>query len=120
MAQLWFKAKRYRWGWTPVSIEGWIVVAIFVGLVVAGALVFASQLRAGADPRRAWVLFALWIAVVAGAFIAFCYAKGEKPRWRLGAVGARRAIPGARVKPVRQRAVPTSSPSAVQDLTRAG
>ena len=84
MAQLWFKAKRFGWGWSPASIEGWIVLAIYIALVVAGAVVFATQLRAGAVPRRAGLLFALWIAAVAGVLIAVCYAKGEKPRWRWG------------------------------------
>ena len=84
MTQLWFKAKRYGWGWTPSSIEGWIVIAIFVALVAAGVVVFTTQLRAGADPRRAGLLFALWIGVVVGGLIAICAAKGEKPGWRWG------------------------------------
>lgn len=84
MTQLWFKAKRYGWGWTPSSIEGWIVVAIFVVLVTAGVVVFLTQLRAGADPFRAGLLFALWIAVLVGVLIAIGCAKGEPPRWRWG------------------------------------
>ena len=36
----WFGPKRIGWGWTPVSWEGWLVTALFVAVVGAGAITF--------------------------------------------------------------------------------
>ena len=84
MAKVWFKARRYGWGWTPVSIAGWAVVALSVVLAVAGTAVFLYELRNGADPVLAAILFSLWIAFLAIATTAIGYAKGEPPGWRWG------------------------------------
>lgn len=27
---MWFRAKRYGWGWRPVTWQGWAVVAVWV------------------------------------------------------------------------------------------
>ncbi len=72
----WFRAKRYGWGWTPLTWQGWAALAAFVALLVADALVF--------PPRQA---LAAYIACVVGLtvlFLAVCWLKGEPPRWRWG------------------------------------
>jgi hypothetical protein len=84
MAKLWFRAKRYGWGWTPATLEGWLVIAGFVALIVVGAVVYVHQVRAGADRSLAAVLFGLWVALLIGGVAAIGYAKGEPPRWRWG------------------------------------
>jgi hypothetical protein len=84
MTKLWFKARRYGWGWTPATIEGWTVVAAFLVLAVVGTVVFVHEIGAGADPRRAGLLFLLWNAVLGGAVTAIAWATGEPPRWRWG------------------------------------
>ena len=36
----WFAPRRrFGWGWTPVSWQGWLVVAAIIGVVVAIAIV---------------------------------------------------------------------------------
>jgi large subunit ribosomal protein L4 len=36
----WFPVKRYGWGWgLPTAWQGWAVLAVFAGLMVAGSLV---------------------------------------------------------------------------------
>src|SRR5215472_16377344 len=30
MDHLWFRAKSYGWGWTPASVEGWLVLGLFM------------------------------------------------------------------------------------------
>jgi len=85
MTKLWFKARSYGWGWTPASIEGWLVIAVFLVLVLAGAAVFAHQVRAGAGTGVATWLFVLWIVLLSGLLTAIAYATGEPPRWRWGA-----------------------------------
>lgn len=81
---LWFKARGYGWGWTPVTVEGWIVVAAFLVLVLAGVAVLLWKLRAGADPGRAALVFALWIAVLSAVLTGVAWATGGPPHWRWG------------------------------------
>ena len=84
MQRLWFETRRYGWGWTPASPEGWLVVAVFLVAVGASAAVFVYRLRQGSDPTRAITLFIIWIAILAGVLIAVCWLTGERPRWRWG------------------------------------
>ena len=84
MDKLWFRARDYGWGWTPVSTEGWLVMLVFVAAISFGAWWFTSSLRSGADPQRATILFLVWVAVAVAALIAIAWATGERPRWRWG------------------------------------
>jgi hypothetical protein len=81
---LWFKARAFGWGWTPVSIEGWIVVFVLLALIVAGTGVFIYELNAGANPRSANLLFIGWIGLLVGLAILIGWLKGERPHWRWG------------------------------------
>jgi hypothetical protein len=85
MTKLWFKARSFGWGWTPVSVEGWVVVVVFLVLVLAGTAIFMYQIRGGADQGLATVLYLAWVALLVGALVAIGYATGEPPRWRWGA-----------------------------------
>lgn len=71
----WFPAKRYGWGWgLPTVWQGWVVLAIFGLLVLAGAVFLL--------PSRGQVVFLAYTALLSGALIAVCWAKGEPPSWR--------------------------------------
>jgi hypothetical protein len=40
----WFPAKRYGWGWgLPMTWQGWLVLAAFLALVVAGTFLFPPR-----------------------------------------------------------------------------
>ena len=84
MTRLWFRARAYGWGWTPVTIEGWLVVIAFLVALAAITAVFVYQVRHGAvqGPAILWFLAAL--AVLSGILIAVCWATGERPHWRWG------------------------------------
>jgi hypothetical protein len=72
----WFRAKRYGWGWTPATWQGWAALAAFVALLAADARVF--------PPRTS---LAAYIACAGGLTLllaAVCWLKGEPPRWRWG------------------------------------
>jgi len=84
MNPLWFKARRYGWGWTPVTIEGWLVMLGFIVAVGIVTAIFLYQLRQGGDPRWAALLFILMLMVLSGLVIAVCWVTGERPRWRWG------------------------------------
>lgn len=78
---LWFKAKTYGWGWTPATWEGWVVVAVYVGLVVA----LVRRIEEGVHSARETILeVTLPIIVLTTILIAISYWKGEPPRWRWG------------------------------------
>ena len=73
---VWFAAKRYGWGWGwPCAWQGWVVFAVWLGLVSGTAFLLA--------PTH----LALWlasIAVLSAALFVVCLIKGETPRWRWG------------------------------------
>lgn len=77
----WFKAKRYGWGWTPATWEGWLVLALAIGAIVLfsrNAEVYASK------PVDLMVQVVLPSVLTIAALITVCWFTGEKPRWRWG------------------------------------
>jgi hypothetical protein len=83
MTHLWFRAKTYGWGWTPASIEGWLVMGVFLVGVVVDAVVLQHRLQTG-DPATAWAVFFGVLAVLVAALSAICWLTGERPRWHWG------------------------------------
>ena len=70
----WFRAKRYGWGWgLPCAWQGWVVFAIFFGLLGVGAFVLR--------PVTELIAYAV---VLSGLLIGVCWVKGEPPHWRWG------------------------------------
>lgn len=73
----WFPAKRYGWGWgLPKVWQGWVVMAIFGLLLVAGAVFLL--------PSRGQIAFVIYSALLCVLLVAVCWAKGEPPAWRRG------------------------------------
>ncbi len=84
--QLWFRAKRYGWGWTPATWQGWLVTTVYVAGVVVWAVHVASRPDATIGwhyGARAW-LIALPILLWTVMFMAVGWIKGERPRWHWG------------------------------------
>ena len=75
MTKLWFKSKSFGWGWTPCSIEGWLVTIAFISALI----ILAFTLREDNTTS-----FLLWLVSLMAVLIIICYKKGEKPRWRWG------------------------------------
>ena len=72
----WFRAKRYGWGWTPCTWQGWAILAAFVALLAANALAF--------PPRRDFPAYIAGVVGLIVLLVAVCWLKGEPPRWRWG------------------------------------
>jgi len=72
----WFRAKSYGWGWFPVTWQGWAVLAVFLALVMAGAVLVL--------PRFGVLIFDLYVVVLAALLIIVCWRTGEPPGWRWG------------------------------------
>lgn len=91
--QYWFRARRYGWGWTPCTLEGWIVT-IFAGFaLVGGDLTIALFAREVAHSTVVeWRLSAGgyigivlgWNALVLVPVIWICWKTAEAPGWRWG------------------------------------
>lgn len=76
--KLWFRAKRYGWGWTPCSWEGWLVIIVSILLIILST----SQLDK--TSKEIPFLFFFRIVVIITILLLICYKKGEKPGWRWG------------------------------------
>jgi hypothetical protein len=79
--KLWFKARRYGYGLSPATWEGWLVVGITLAAVGA-ALLIASVATSSEGTFVAIVVPATFVIVA--VFIVVAFAHGEKPRWRWG------------------------------------
>ena len=74
--EIWFPAKRYGWGWgLPCRWQGWVVLGVWIVLMGLSAWLLLPK-HYGLFQGAVWTL--------AGALIAVCWWKGEKPRWRWG------------------------------------
>lgn len=79
--KLWFKAKRYGWGWTPCTFEGWLVIAIFVLVEWLDFRRLDMYSHSASDTLRPFFIDTFVAAMV---LLWICYYKGEKPGWRWG------------------------------------
>jgi hypothetical protein len=76
---LWFKKKTYGWGWTPVNLQGWLVIAAYF-LAVCGYALLSQANVVEFDPTQ----YAVIVLICSVTLIAICYKKGEKPSWSWG------------------------------------
>ncbi|MAG52801.1 MAG: hypothetical protein CMH62_02460 [Nanoarchaeota archaeon] len=74
--KLWFKRKKYGWGWAPSSWEGWLLTLIFIILVVFISRYFLEKGQTENFIGSLIVLIAL--------FILIAYKTGESPKWSWG------------------------------------
>lgn len=78
--KLWFRRKRYGWGWTPSSWQGWAVTLAYIAILIA----LAATLDENSENKEVAFMFFLPVAIMTAAFIRIAYKKGEKPRWQWG------------------------------------
>jgi hypothetical protein len=79
--KLWFKAKRYGWGWYPATWEGWAVTAVFILLISLNAWWIDSGSHSVSDTLITWIPNTVILVII---LLGICVATGEKPRWRWG------------------------------------
>lgn len=76
---IWFKRKRYGWGWTPCTWQGWMVVVIYI----VGLLKIIQNLlpnSSASSPTQFFIAIITWTVIL----IVVSYRTGEKPRWQWG------------------------------------
>lgn len=86
--KLWFRAKRFGWGWYPVSWQGWAVTLAYAAAYVALGILFGAFAPAviadgGSLLPGSLLLLSVYIFLTA-SLMKICYRYGEKPRWRWG------------------------------------
>jgi hypothetical protein len=76
----WFKRRLFGWGWIPVKWQGWLVILVYIGLVLA----FAFTIDENSPASEVMFTFVLPLVLLTVTLIRICYKKGEKPRWQWG------------------------------------
>jgi hypothetical protein len=82
--KLWFKAKRYGWGWYPSSWEGWLVLFVYCVFLFLNFRRIDAFSHSASDTLRPYFIQLLFATAV---LVAIAYVKGEPPRWRWGKKG---------------------------------
>lgn len=84
--KLWFRAKRFGWGWYPVTWQGWAVTVLYALCYMFLGILFGAFAPAvigeGGSVLEGIVLFISLIVLITASLLAVCYRYGEKPRWR--------------------------------------
>lgn len=78
--KLWFKRKKYGWGWYPASKEGWTTTVVYI------LLILLSTLAVTEESSFVEILFRFGVPCIllTIAFIRIAYKTGEEPRWQWG------------------------------------
>jgi len=86
MTAYWFRPKRYGYGATPVTWQGW-AVTLAVPAIVAVSIV-AMNTFVGRDNALAWLAWAALVVALVIAFVRLSRARTDGEwRWRWGAGG---------------------------------
>jgi hypothetical protein len=84
MTRYWFKPRRYGYGATPTTWEGW-VVTLGVAAVVAGSIL-AMNLLVDRSNFPVWMIWAVTVAAVTYGFVQLSRSRTDGEwRWRWGA-----------------------------------
>lgn len=78
---LWFKNKKYGWGWTPCSWQGWAVLAMYFFAVITNVISINDHAFSSSDFLTQ---FFPQMYILTVFLLIICWAKGEKPRWQWG------------------------------------
>lgn len=78
---IWFKARRYGWGWTPVSWQGWVILFVWAGLFGGQVAWFNIAYPTGLLAPIASIVVGL---IMTGILLWITYSTGETPGWQWG------------------------------------
>ena len=79
--RFWFKRKRYGWGWTPATWEGWLTLVIWVIVTFAPIILLDSKFLTNTVVGISFVAYEVAIVLV---LLLVCWKTGESPRWQWG------------------------------------
>ncbi len=78
--KLWFKRKKYGWGWYPATWQGWAITLAYVGVIVF----FGRTIDDQTPLNEVIYSFLIPIALLTAAFIYIASRTGESPKWQWG------------------------------------
>lgn len=82
--EYWFKRRRYGYGYTPVTWQGWLSVVGAVGVIISSAFIILPDNSQHLSLSQALSFLAV-VAVILIVLIKITYAKGPTPaRFRWG------------------------------------
>jgi hypothetical protein len=79
----WFKRRRYGYGWTPVTWQGWLTVVVFLVVLLVAAIVLVGDAPRNSFSTEGAIFLAIVVALTALVMV-ISLAKGPKPKWRWG------------------------------------
>ena len=82
MPRYWFKRRRFGYGWTPVTREGWLTLILYLGAILAGAIVLGAFTVT--PPGWTIAVYLAIVLVLTLAVFAITFKKGPTPKWRWG------------------------------------
>lgn len=80
-SKIWFKRKRYGWGWYPATKEGWGVLLLWLTAFISNEYYF---LRDGDESNMQVAKFLGITLLITAGLIIISALKGEKPKWQWG------------------------------------
>ncbi len=78
---IWFKAKRYGWGWYPATWQGWLIMLLFIILIFLDFQRIDSASHSVSDTLINWIPDIFIFALI---LILICFSTAELPKWRWG------------------------------------
>ena len=81
MEKLWFRAKRYGWGWYPITWQGWVCILGFLLLLYGNWYRLKDAVMADQKFVVEFVIESFLLSVI---LILICFIKGESPAWHWG------------------------------------
>lgn len=79
----WFRPKRYGWGFTPISWEGWLATLIFVALIYAS--VYVNEIYKETVNMEQIIRFLVDILIISTLFTCFAKDKTDgELKWHWG------------------------------------
>ena len=78
MKKIWFKAKRYGWGWSPATWQGWLVIFGYIVALTSLICIFETNIE------KFWLSYIISVFILTVVLIYVCYRTGEKPGWHWG------------------------------------
>lgn len=79
----WFKRRRYGYGWTPVTWQGWLTVILFLVVILSGAVMLLKDTPRNTVSAEVFVFLA-FLAIATALAAGISLMKGPKPKWRWG------------------------------------
>lgn len=80
--KLWFKRRRYGYGWIPVTWQGWAVVGLFLVFVLTG--VFWLEDTPNGEFTKEVGIYLAGVGLMAAGLVLISAHYGPKPKWRWG------------------------------------